>query len=186
MGSSRDRAISVYPARSIHIEELSDVLTRVFHPTAGVGVVILPFVRAGVREDLKRRMQRSAAQYRCLGAWQNARLIGTVEIGLRRALGGDSDRRYPYIANLAVLPQHRHCGAARQLLTTAENVVRTWGCPQIYLHVMEDNRPARMLYHRLGYRLWRSRRTIWTALGCPRQLLLCKQLDTANARSSEN
>ncbi|MEO0854625.1 MAG: GNAT family N-acetyltransferase, partial [Cyanobacteria bacterium J06648_11] len=129
----------------------------------------------------KRRMQRGASQYRCLGAWQNARLIGTVEIGLRRAIGGNSDRRYPYIANLAVLSQHRRCGVARQLLSAAEDVARTWGCLQIYLHVMEDNRPARMLYHQLGYRLWRSRRTMWTALGCPRQLLLCKQLEEAGA-----
>ncbi|MEO0853159.1 MAG: hypothetical protein AAFY15_06610, partial [Cyanobacteria bacterium J06648_11] len=39
IGASRDRAIAVYPARSLHIEALSDVLTQVFHPAAGWGIV---------------------------------------------------------------------------------------------------------------------------------------------------
>lgn len=133
-------------------------------------------MRAGVREDLRRRLQRSPTQYYCLGAWTSAGLIGTVEVGLRRAIDGGCARRYPYIANLAVLPNHRRRGAAQELVSAAENIAKTWGCQRIYLHVMEDNRAARALYSGLDYRLWRAPRTFWTNLGWPRQLLLCKLL----------
>ncbi|MEM6445324.1 MAG: GNAT family N-acetyltransferase [Cyanobacteria bacterium P01_D01_bin.123] len=166
----------MYPASCRHVDELADVLTQVFHPAVGLAALVFPLLRAGVREDLKRRLQRDSSQYYCLGAWTSAGLIGTVEIGLRRSRDRGGVRRYPYIANLAVLPRYRRRGAARQLLHAAEDVAKAWGCERIYLHVMEDNRAARRLYHHLDYRLWRARRTFWSALGWPRQMLLCKHL----------
>lgn len=53
--------------------------------------------------------------------------------------------------DLAVHPDFRGRGIARQLLNTLEKHARATGCCRITLEVRIDNDPARMLYHSEGF-----------------------------------
>ncbi|WP_071590875.1 GNAT family N-acetyltransferase [Synechococcus sp. PCC 7336] len=171
-------AVSVYPARLEQLDEIADVLARSFHPRVGVQGLVWPLLRWSIREDSRRRLQGGNPHYCCLGAWVRERLVGTLEIGLRRtssSLLGDR-QRHPYIANLAVLPHWRRQGVASQLLVGAEAVAIGWGGECIYLHVLDSNGSARSLYTRAGYSTLGRQPNPWTALGMSPQLLLYKSL----------
>lgn len=53
-----------------------------------------------------------------------------------------------YIMNLVTLPEHRHQGIARQLLSHVLDIVRAEGIPKISLHASSD---GRRLYEDLGF-----------------------------------
>jgi ribosomal protein S18 acetylase RimI-like enzyme len=57
-----------------------------------------------------------------------------------------------FIAYMAVEPESRRHGVARQLLFVAEEQARARGLPVIALMVTEDNVAARELYAQAGYR----------------------------------
>jgi ribosomal protein S18 acetylase RimI-like enzyme len=67
-----------------------------------------------------------------------------------------------FIAYMAVEPDARRHGVAKQLLSAAEDAARARGLPNVALMVTEDNAPARELYAQAGYTTERR--------------LLCKQL----------
>lgn len=173
--------IEVCPASLSDLENLSDVLALTFHPRVGLQALVWPVVRLGIREDIKHRLQGNSRNYCCLGAWVGDRLVGTLEIGMRRTSGHPElfdrqSQRAPYIANLAVLPHWRRKGVASRLLVGAEGVAASWGGGRIYLHVMETNKAARRLYAGAGYLTQGHRDTPWVYFGAPRQLLLYKTL----------
>jgi len=57
-----------------------------------------------------------------------------------------------FIAYMAVEPESRRHGVARQLLQAAEEQARARGLPVVALMVTEDNVAARELYAQAGYR----------------------------------
>lgn len=56
------------------------------------------------------------------------------------------------LANIAVLPKQRRRGIATQLVRTALDHLRAKNAQHIVLQVDEDNRAARQLYRRLGFK----------------------------------
>lgn len=68
-------------------------------------------------------------------------------------------RRY-LIANVAVHPEYRRRGIARQLTSQAITFCRQQGIPEVWLHVREENDPAVSLYRSLNF-IERARRTTW-------------------------
>jgi ribosomal protein S18 acetylase RimI-like enzyme len=69
-------------------------------------------------------------------------------------------RWFYLIANIAVLPQYRRRGIARQLTTRAIQHARQHHSPAVWLHVRQENEGAVNLYRSLGFRE-RARRTSW-------------------------
>ena len=170
-------AIAISAAAASHLDEIADVLALSFHPREGAQAWVWPILRWTIYEDVKLRLKANKPDYCCLGAWADGRLVGVLEVGMRRTSGGLSgDRdRYPYLANLAVLPGWRRQGIAARLLSGAEALALTWGSDRLFLHVLESNGVARRLYERSGFQL-RGRQGGWWPLGAARQLLLTKAL----------
>ncbi|TVQ51771.1 MAG: GNAT family N-acetyltransferase [Spirulina sp. DLM2.Bin59] len=139
---------------------------------------VQPFLRLGIYEDLRARFRANTPQYHCLTATLGTTglIIGTVEIAVRPLHWGAYQVDYPYISNLAVHPDYRRRGVARQLLLGCEPKALEWGFAAIYLHVLDRNQPARKLYKSLGYHTEDS----WPASGLtlwqPQRLLLYKTL----------
>jgi len=111
-------------------------------------------------------------------AFSHTHASGTIELSLRtRPNGWGRSRQVPYISNLAVLPQARRQGLARQLLLACEAIALEWGFDCLYLHVLEDNQRARSLYQSLGYHIIRREHNFGSLFcGQAQQLLLCKSV----------
>jgi ribosomal protein S18 acetylase RimI-like enzyme len=179
-------------AASKDLTQLADILALSFHGREGFVDWIYPLLRLGIYEDLKNRLRCRSEHYICLIAetvscdsetpdrFANPGdcVAGTVEMALRSRLPWQvPSADYPYLSNLAVHPQYRRLGIARQLLCSCEQTALQWGFSEIYLHVLENNHAARQLYDRAGYRLEQVDGH-WSAwlLGQPRRLFLRKQL----------
>jgi GNAT superfamily N-acetyltransferase len=177
---------TIRAAQQGDLTELADVLTESFHSHSGIFSWISPIFRLGVYEDLRNRLRLSPANYACLVAVDSSprysgsyrTVVGTVEIGLRTTHPWQPlSQQYPYLSNLAVREDCRRRGVAHQLLMSCERIVLDWGYQDIYLHVLENNYPARQLYARSGYQL-RQTDFSWDCwlLGRPRRLFLNKRL----------
>ncbi|GAX76492.1 hypothetical protein CEUSTIGMA_g3937.t1 [Chlamydomonas eustigma] len=57
-----------------------------------------------------------------------------------------------YVSNIAVLPEARGQGVARQLMDEAHLLAQKWECRSVGLHCNKKNTPAVTLYERMGYR----------------------------------
>lgn len=165
-------AVVVYRATARDLESLAEVLTQVFYPPLGLQRWLYPLWKLSIREDLRPKLNGTDPYYCCLAAAVGSQVVGTVELSLRLMAHG----KYPYLANLAVLPDWRRQGVARRLLLSAEGVVQGWGYRSLHLHVLEDNLPARRLYAQLRYTPIERTSPLWRWLGAPSQLLLCKWL----------
>ncbi len=89
--------------------------------------------------------------------------------------------QYPYVFNVAVHPQFRRRGLARQLLQTAERAVKGWGYTKIVMHVLDSNHGARHLYAQQGYQVVGIEGKIWSWLWQrPYKLVLQKSLALEN------
>ncbi len=55
------------------------------------------------------------------------------------------------VHDLAVLPAHRGQGIGRALLDAVDQHARQRGCVKVTLEVLENNEPARRLYHAAGF-----------------------------------
>lgn len=109
--------------------------------------------------------------------WQTWQFGQFGRFGQLGQLGSRNRKQYPYIANLAVIDSARRLGVASRLLDRCERTARAWGYDRLYLHVLENNTPARSLYHQQGYQLQKAittPSTLW--LNQSRQLLMCKIL----------
>lgn len=86
---------------------------------------------------------------------------------------------YVYLSNLAVSLDYRRRGVAEKLLSCCESTAVEWGFNRLYLHVLENNYPARRLYYKAGYRL---QETEWTWFDLifrqPQKLFLRKYLSS--------
>lgn len=172
---------------------LAEILASSFHSQEGTFGWLYPVLRVGIYEDLRSRLHTPKRHYACLvavvpdskpvdaragDARADDRLIGTVEISLRRhSLNPFCGSRYLYLSNLAVQDGFRRQGVAKHLLHTCERIALDWGFADLYLYVLENNHRARRLYWKAGYRL-RSidANPVGWLLGRPRQLLLRKHL----------
>jgi ribosomal protein S18 acetylase RimI-like enzyme len=146
-------------------------------------------LRYGIILDLGSRFDEKTPFYTCIVAvhkTNQSQAIASLEICMRYVPTKShpefwlvrETQQYPYIFNLAVHPQWRRRGVARQLLLAAEKTVKQWGFSRLYMHVLEDNQPARSLYDRLGYRLHSHEGNVsYWLLGRPRRFLLQKKLN---------
>lgn len=108
-------------------------------------------------------------------------IIGTVEMSVKQRFWGCSRSKYVYLSNLATRPDYRRRGVASHLLRGCESMARRWGYQDICLHVLDNNKGARSLYQRLGYRIQQSDADLLTwFFNRPRQLLLHKNLQGSN------
>ncbi|MEB3277970.1 MAG: GNAT family N-acetyltransferase [Lyngbya sp.] len=190
-------------ATSADLLALTDVLAESFHSRVGFLGWAYPILRLGIYEDLRNRLANSSDYYVCLVAvsansaspqvhnspMTTDVLVGTVEMGLRSRGVGEGEfpnswiasrsQQFPYLSNLAVHPEYRRLGVAQQLLSRCESIATQWGYSQLYLHVLENNNPAKRLYFKAGYRLAEIERN-WNSLlfGQPKQLLMRKTLQT--------
>ncbi len=197
---SQSSLFTIRHANSHDVSHVSDVLTESFYRGSDRQVNFLqrcftdwvfPLLRYGIMLDLSSRFSEKVPCYACLVATHPSnkfQAIASLEICMRYVpvnsrgefwLWNNADtQQYPYIFNLAVHPQWRRRGVAKQLLLAAEKTANQWGFSRLYMHVLEDNQPARHLYDRLGYRLHSQDGQFnnWL-LGRPRRFLLHKKLD---------
>jgi ribosomal protein S18 acetylase RimI-like enzyme len=194
-------SFTIRHANSRDVSHVSDILTESFYrnydrPANFVMRCftdwVYPLLRYGIMLDLSSRFGEKTPCYACLVATHPAnksQAIASLEICMRYVpvksncdsncgswLGREMEQ-YPYIFNLAVHPQWRRRGVAKQLLLAAEKTVKQWGFSRLYMHVLEDNEPARNLYDRISYRLHSQEgfMSFWL-LGSPRRFLLQKKL----------
>jgi ribosomal protein S18 acetylase RimI-like enzyme len=78
---------------------------------------------------------------------ERGRIVGNVTVHRRRA-----DKQGWFISNLAVHPDHRRRGIARELVTAGLELARRKGASRISLEVRANNVTARKLYEDLGFR----------------------------------
>lgn len=176
--------------RAAQIKDLTplvSVLLDSFYTQAKATQWLYWILRIGIQEDIKAKIKVPANQYACLVATtihpdsaHSDRVIGTAEISQRPC---ETWQFFPpqraYLSNLAISPEHRRRGAARQLISTCETVARGWGFRHVYLHVMADNAAAKRLYEQSGYQLCEVSNPVLSALGLrPQRLLLSKRIAT--------
>ncbi|RYR20305.1 hypothetical protein Ahy_B03g065417 isoform C [Arachis hypogaea] len=117
-------------------------------------------------------------------------VVGTLDLNIRYLLQGETipgehvkaplfvriDRtapsKYGYIANLCVTKPARQQGIASNMLYFAIEAAKYNGVTQIYVHVDRNNRPAQMLYQKLGFQMVE---TANTKLSLEETFLLCLQ-----------
>ena len=75
-------------------------------------------------------------------------------------------RRSYLIANVAVHPDYRRLGIARELTVQAMEHARKRGSPGVWLHVREENDQALELYKSMGF-VEHTRRTTWVSSSEP-------------------
>lgn len=170
---------------------LADVLADSFHSKVGFGCWLYPLLRLGIYEDLRSRLRSSSPDYVCLVAVQPTHptlgtdqspstdyVAGTVEMALRSSPMWERRKsKHFYLSNLAVRRECRRQGIAQQLLLACERAALKWGLTDLYLHVLENNEPARRLYEKLGYRLEEVEQDLGSwLLKRPRRCLLHKHL----------
>jgi ribosomal protein S18 acetylase RimI-like enzyme len=185
-------------ARQNDLNILADVLACSFHSQDGVAGWLYPLLRLGIYEDLRTRIRSKATHHACLVAVSSTPtsdimyknlptlgavpamtdlIVGTVEIGLRAQPPWQAHQKQLYLSNLAVKKEFRRKGIAKQLLLMCERIALDWGYKDLYLHVLEDNQPARRMYFKAGYRVETVESSIGSwLLGRSKQLFLHKQL----------
>lgn len=161
------------------IGEVSEVITRSFHSCEGLGILLYPFLKLGIYEDIRNRLRSQTSYYACLMATTaTGEVSGAVELGLGSPEGSiPKQYQSTYLSNLAVNPDYRRQGIARRLLKNCEEITAKWGFSEIYLHVLDNNWQAQKLYKQCGYRVCRAETSIIAWLfHQPRRLLLKKVL----------
>lgn len=149
----------IRPASPADLNAVSQIIAESFHSQKGAWGLLFPLLRLGIYEDLRHRLASSAPHHICLVAVdtnqdESNNLVGSVELGVRFSDSWtQSGRNFPYLSNLAINPKYRRRGAASSLLLSCERVALAWGFQDIYLHVLENNHPARQLYFKQGYRV---------------------------------
>jgi len=93
---------------------------------------------------------------------QDHRLVGNLSL-IPIAKGG---KWIFMIANVAVHPDYRRRGIARELTLRALEYIRERGVKSAWLQVRDDNAPAYNLYASVGF-IERSRRSTWLSNGTP-------------------
>jgi ribosomal protein S18 acetylase RimI-like enzyme len=183
--SSSVRSIGSVQVRPIILEDVADVADLIgdsFRIGAAFGRWLRPLFKLGIREDLRSRWQDGASENSVcwVATVVNSAppIVGTIEVSNRSTLQLPApQKRYAYIANLAVDREYRCLGIAQQLIGQCEVAAKDWGFCFIYLHVMADNQAANHLYRKLGFEVLSSDKT-WHILPWKRnsRLFLRKSL----------
>jgi len=92
-------------------------------------------------KDIQRKLAASPELF--LVGLLNGKLIAAVMAGYEGHRG--------WINYLAVHPEHRRCNYGRQMMTAAEKLLRSLGCPKINLQVRTTNQTVIEFYQRIGY-----------------------------------
>lgn len=172
-------SVAIRGATVEDIPPLANLLLKSFHPPQNWLMWSYPFLRLGITEDLRLRMRHGDNAYHCLIAVNsdNGEILGTAEVSLKHWF--TRPKTTAYISNLAVSPQHRRLGIAKQLIQKCEVIADQWQCRRLSLHVMENNLGAQNLYQTLGFIYqeaeWSWRAWLWQK---PRRLLWEKILTT--------
>ncbi|AGF50817.1 slr1906 [Synechocystis sp. PCC 6803] len=172
-------SVAIRAATVEDIPPLANLLIKSFHPPQNWLMWSYPFLRLGITEDLRLRMRHGDNAYHCLIAVNsdNGEILGTAEVSLKHWF--TRPKTTAYISNLAVSPQHRRLGIAKQLIQKCEAIADQWQCRRLSLHVMENNLGAQNLYQTLGFIYqeaeWSWRAWLWQK---PRRLLWEKILTT--------
>jgi ribosomal protein S18 acetylase RimI-like enzyme len=184
-GQSSSSRFVVRAVQQQDLSEISAILAESFHLQPDFMRWLIPVMRMGIYEDLRSRLKSAPPHYLCLVALDTNRRegqegyhVGTVEIGLRSANPWQPRMsQYAYLSNLAVHPESRRRGVARQLLGACDRAVIAWGFQDIYLHVLENNHQARQLYLKSDYQVEDTDPTwgFWL-FGQPKRLFLHKDL----------
>ncbi|XP_028787002.1 uncharacterized protein LOC114742938 isoform X2 [Neltuma alba] len=72
---------------------------------------------------------------------------------LFRSIDRTPPSRYGYIANLCVAKSARRVGIASNMLYFAVEYAKSHGAEQAYVHVDPNNRPAQILYQKMGFEM---------------------------------
>ncbi|XP_020235530.1 uncharacterized protein LOC109815274 isoform X2 [Cajanus cajan] len=98
-------------------------------------------------------------------------VVGTLDLNIRYLLQGETfpgervkaplfcsinrtpPSRYGYIANLCVIKSARRQGIARNMMSFAIEAAKSNGVTQVYVHVDKNNRPAQILYQKMGFEM---------------------------------
>jgi ribosomal protein S18 acetylase RimI-like enzyme len=172
-------SVTIRAATVEDIPPLANLLIKSFHPPQNWLMWSYPFLRLGITEDLRLRMRHGDNAYHCLIAINSddGEILGTAEVSLKHWF--TRPKTTAYISNLAVSPQHRRLGIAKQLIYKCEAIADQWQCRRLSLHVMENNLGAQNLYQTLGFIYqeaeWSWRAWLWQK---PRRLLWEKILTT--------
>jgi ribosomal protein S18 acetylase RimI-like enzyme len=182
--------IEIRAVREEEIHCVAEIITRSFHFDRGWMGWFTPLFKLGIAEDLRHRLRSNATSANPAKSHQQVcsiavypdrgqmRVIGTIEVGVRiNNYRQHTPQRYVYISNLAVSRDFRRRGVASELITSCEQLTKTWGYAKIHLHVMANNERGRNLYQKLGYEIVSSE-FVWSILPWhrPERLFLRKNL----------
>jgi ribosomal protein S18 acetylase RimI-like enzyme len=177
--------------RRLQVDDVSQVATLLsdaFYSNDGWLGWASPIFKLGIYQDLKTRALAQTPRYACLVGFQTIHqgkttIVGTVEVSARPLTSWSLiGKSLPYVSNLAVAKAFRRQGIGQHLLLACEQAVQTWGFSEIYLHVKQENRSARSLYHRVGYQSSSPDIPLWAKLlGPPQEILLRKSLGKDNS-----
>jgi ribosomal protein S18 acetylase RimI-like enzyme len=172
------------------IDRVADIITHSFHFDRGWMSWFTPLFKLGIAEDLRHRLRSSPPNSSrnqlpqpvcsiaiCSQSFQSD-VVGTIELSARNASDRLPQNRYAYISNLAVSKDWRRRGVAQQLLLECEQIAKSWGYTELYLHVMADNERGRNLYQKLGYEV--VKRDVAGSIipwYRPERLFLCKKIE---------
>lgn len=196
-GRGREQVL-IRPAMVDDALVLARIITDSFHQYSDLRQWFVPLLRLGVCEDLRHRLRfsdhgergspqetgRDRLQHVCFVAClplentSQSLIVGTVEVAVKYVSGRViAPMKLPYISNLAVAPDYRRLGIARQLLQRCEVQVQRWHYGSIGLHVLETNQGAMELYRQLGYQVQQTEQTLGSwFFAQPKQLFLQKNL----------
>ncbi|GJP60986.1 hypothetical protein CLOP_g18197 [Closterium sp. NIES-67] len=112
-------------------------------------------------------------------------VVGTLDLNLGLRLPGENlcgqypskglriESRRAYLSNVCVAPAARRLGVAYRLMQSAKDLAQSWGVEHLYVHVVKNNDPARLLYLKSGYELEQEEKAnVARSLGRPARLLL--------------
>lgn len=145
------------------LRQVADLIEQCFAETLGEdGFRYLVQMRAAARNPRFLRWAAAVSEYVSLPlsgfVWEeNGRVVGNLSLIPFNSLGG----RIYLIANVAVHPDYRRRGIARELTKKAlEHIRKRRRIDSVWLHVRADNPPAIHLYQSMGFEE-RAQRTAW-------------------------
>ena len=80
-------------------------------------------------------------------------LVGEIDGTLVASAMAGYEGHRGWVNYLAVCPQQRQRGLARQLMAHIETLLLAMGCPKLSLQVRDTNAAALAFYERLGYQV---------------------------------
>jgi len=151
--------------------QLADLIELTFRteldqPGNQIAAELRRLARAGPLLWLLGAFSTAISPLMCGYVWiANSQLVGNVTLNLESGLQS--------ITNVAVHPDFRERGIARQLMEVALREARNKGAQLVMLQVRTDNVAAQQLYHSLGFQVYDTiaklslpahKRTKWTML----------------------